>query len=65
METKYKIATALLVFGIMCFVSFELIGTELDENGFINEPFALLPTGFIFICLSMVLFIVFALIKKK
>ena len=65
METKYKIATALLVFGIMCFVSFELIGTEIDENGFINEPFALLPIGFIFICLSMVLFIVFALIKKK
>ena len=65
METKYKIATALLVFGIMCFVSFELIGTELDENGFINEPFALLPIGFIFICLSMVLFIIFALIKKK
>ena len=65
MATKYKIATALLVFGIMCFVSFELIGTELDENGFINEPFALLPTGFIFICLSMVLFIVFALNKKK
>ena len=65
METKYKIATALLVFGIMCFVSFELIGTELDENGFMNEPFALLPIGFIFICLSMVLFIVFALIKKK
>jgi hypothetical protein len=49
----------------MCFVSFELIGSEVDENGFINEPFALLPIGFIFICLSMVLFIVFALIKKK
>jgi hypothetical protein len=65
MATKYKIATTLLVIGIMCFVSFELIGSEVDENGFINEPFALLPIGFIFICLSMVLFIVFALIKKK
>ena len=65
MATKYKIATTLLVIGILCFVSFELIGSEVDENGFINEPFALLPTGFISICLSMVLFIVFALIKKK
>ena len=65
MATKYKIATTLLVIGIMCFVSFELIGSEVDENGFINEPFALLPIGFIFTCLSMVLFIVFALIKKK
>ena len=65
MATKYKIATTLLVIGIMCFVSFELIGSEVDENGFINEYFALLPIGFIFICLSMVLFIIFALIKKK
>ena len=65
MATKYKIATTLLVFGIMCFVSFELIGGEVDENGVINEPFSLLPIGFTFICLSMVLFIVFALIKKK
>ena len=65
MATKYKIATTLLVIGIMFFVSFELIGSEVDENGFINEPFTLLPIGFIFICLSMVLFIVFALIKKK
>ena len=65
MATKYKIAITLLVIGIMSFVSFELIGSEVDENGFINEPFALLPIGFILICLSMVLFIVFALIKKK
>ena len=59
MATKYKIAITLLVIGIMSFVSFELIGSEVDENGFINEPFALIPIGFIFICLSMVLFIVF------
>jgi|TARA_B100000900_G_scaffold272084_1_gene232390 hypothetical protein len=65
MANKYKIATSLLVFGIICFVSFYLIGSEVDENGYLKEPFALLPTGFISICLSMVLFIVFALIKKK
>ena len=65
MANKYKIATTLIVICIMCFVSFELIGSEVDENGFINEPFALLPIGFIFICSSVVLFIVFALIKKK
>ena len=36
-----------------------------DENGYLNEPFYLLPIGFIFICLSMVLYIVFAITKKK
>ena len=65
MATKYKIATSLLIFGIICFVSFYLIGSEVDENGYLNEPFFLLPIGFICICLSMILYVVFAIIKKK
>ncbi len=65
MATKYKIATSLLVFGIICFVSFYLIGSEVDENGYLNEPFFLLPIGFICICLSMILYLVFAIVKKK
>ena len=65
MANKYKIATSLLVFGIICFVSFYLIGSEVDENGYLNEPFFLLPIGFICICLSMILYVVFAIAKKK
>ena len=65
MEVKYKIATSLLIAGIICFVLFYLIGGEVDENGYINEPFYLLPIGFITICLSMFLYIIFAIMKKK
>ncbi len=65
MATKYKIATTLLVFGIICFVSYYLIGSEVDENGYLNEPFFLLPIGFICICFSMILYVVFAIAKKK
>ena len=65
MEVKYKIATSLLIAGIICFVMFYLIGGEVDENGYVNEPFYLLPIGFITICLSMVLYIIFAIMKKK
>ena len=65
MATKYKIATTLLVIGIMCFISFELIGSEVDENGYLHEPFFLLPVGFICIFLSMILYVVFAIAKKK
>lgn len=65
MATKYKVATGLLIAGIVCFVLFYLIGTEVDENGYVNEPFYLLPIGFISICLSMVLYIAFAIAKKK
>ena len=65
MATKYKVATVVLITGIVCFGLFYLIGSEVDENGYLNEPFYLLPIGFIFICLSMVLYIVFAITKKK
>ena len=65
MATKYKVATGLLIAGIVCFVLFYLIGAEVDENGYVNEPFYLLPIGFITICLSMVLYIIFAIMKKK
>ena len=65
MATKYKIATSLLIFGIICFVSFYLIGSEVDENGYLHEPFFLLPVGFICIFLSMILYVVFAIAKKK
>ena len=65
MNLKYKISTSLLIIGIMCFVFYYLLGSDVDDEGFLNEPFALLPTGFIFICLSTTLFIIFAIIKKK
>ena len=65
MATKYKVATGLLIAGIVCFVLFYLIGAEVDENGYVNEPFYLLPIGLISICLSMVLYIAFAIAKKK
>jgi len=65
MATKYKIATSILIIGIICFVSFYLIGSEVDENGYLKEPFFLLPIGFISICLSIILYVVFAIAKKK
>ena len=65
MATKYKIATGLLIFGITCFILFYVIGSEVDEDGYLHEPFALLQLGFKSICLSMILYIVFAIIKKK
>ena len=36
-----------------------------DENGYLQEPFFLLPIGFICICLSMILYLIFAIAKKK
>ena len=65
METKFKIATTFLVIGIICFLVFYLIDSQVDENGIIQEPFFLLPVGFTSLLLSIFLFILFAVIKKK
>ena len=65
METKFKIATTFLVIGIICFLVFYLIDSKVDENGIIQEPFFLLPVGFTSLLLSIFLFILFAVVKKK
>tara|TARA_B100001027_G_scaffold54528_1_gene36601 strand:+ start:291 stop:488 length:198 start_codon:yes stop_codon:yes gene_type:complete len=65
LETKFKIATTFLVIGIICFLVFYLSDSQVDENGIIQEPFFLLPVGFTSLLLSIFLFILFAIIKKK
>tara|TARA_B100001287_G_scaffold155990_1_gene131250 strand:- start:125 stop:322 length:198 start_codon:yes stop_codon:yes gene_type:complete len=65
LETKFKIATSFLVIGVLCFLLFYLIGSEVDDSGYLHEPFFLLPIGFISIIISMILYVLFAIIKKK
>ncbi|MBL6591407.1 MAG: DUF3955 domain-containing protein [Flavobacteriaceae bacterium] len=65
METKFKIATSFLVIGIVCFLAFYLIDSKVDENTILQEPFFLLPVGFVSLLVSVFLFILFAVLKKK
>jgi hypothetical protein len=65
LETKFKIATSFLVIGIVCFLAFYLIDSKVDENTILKEPFFLLPVGFINLLISVFLFILFAVLKKK
>ncbi|MEG0006739.1 MAG: DUF3955 domain-containing protein [Aeromonas sp.] len=37
----------LMVMGIASFMAFSLIGSTLDEEGLLHEPFALLPLGYL------------------
>jgi len=65
LETKFKIATSFLVIGIVCFLAFYLIDSKIDENTILQEPFFLLPVGFVSLLISVFLFILFAVLKKK
>lgn len=42
-----KFGIFLMVMGIGSFMAFSLIGSSLDKQGFLHEPFALLPLGYL------------------
>ena len=49
------IGALLLLAGLGCFVAFNFAGTTVDAQGFLHEPFALLPLGYLLLFIGMVL----------
>lgn len=45
---------ALLLLGGACLAAFNLIGSRMDAQGFVHEPFGLLPIGWFLICVGFV-----------
>ena len=64
MAAKYKITITFLVLGILCFLSFRLIGSEIDENDVLREPFGLIPIGWLFLFLGLFSFLWISYKKK-
>ncbi len=47
---KLTVAAVILILaGLACFVLFKLIGSSIDADGHLHEPFGLLPIGFVLI----------------
>jgi hypothetical protein len=44
-----RIGLTLLLLGCALLLGFRLAGSSIDENGFLHEPFALLPTGWLLV----------------
>ena len=53
-----------MLFSIMCFVAYFLIGSEVDESGILHEPFALLPLGYVFGIIGVVWLIISGIFSK-
>ena len=53
-----------LLLSIMCFGAYFLIGIEIDESGILNEPFALLPLGYVFGIIGAVWLIISSIFSK-
>ena len=45
---RKKLPIVLFSISISCYILFFLIGSEVDEDGFLREPFGLLPVGSLF-----------------
>jgi len=49
-----NIMVVTLIWGIGCFVLFEIIGSTVDSNGILHEPFFLVSFGYLFILIGLV-----------
>ena len=49
---KKKLPLILFSISLFCYFLFFIIGSEVDENGYLNEPFFLLPLGALFFLLQ-------------
>ncbi len=53
---KKKLPLILFSISLFCYFLFFIIGSEVDENGYLNEPFFLLPLGALFFFASVMIF---------
>ena len=59
------ISVGLMVVAIGCIVAFSLIGSTVDENGMVHEPFFLIPTGIITFLVSSIIGIIGLVFRFK
>ncbi len=50
---RLSIPIITIVLGIACFFAFSIIGSEVDSDGILREPFFLVPIGYLFLFLGM------------
>ncbi len=56
-KKSYKLALFLLSAGLASFVLFKIIGSSLDEQGILHEPFFLVPIGYLLVGLGCLILI--------
>ncbi|MFA0546492.1 DUF3955 domain-containing protein [Vibrio splendidus] len=62
---KYKISFLFCASGLLCFIAYHTIGSYVDENGLLVEPFGLIPLFLLFELLALVAFVVAFVRQRK
>jgi len=50
---QLTIGLTLLLLGFVLLTAFRCIGSSIDQDGFLHEPFALLPVGWLLVILGV------------
>ncbi|CAM2742137.1 DUF3955 domain-containing protein [Vibrio mytili] len=61
----YKVSVVLCIAGIVSLVAYNTVGSHVDENGILVEPFALIPIFWLLELLAGVAFVVTYLKRNK
>ena len=48
-----RIGVLIATIGLACLLAFRLIGSSIDPSGFIQEPFGLLPIGYLLVIVGV------------
>ena len=52
-----------LTLAVLCRLAYEMIGVEIDEQGFLHEPFALIPLGSLSLLIGIVSGCVYSIMR--
>ncbi len=58
MKQRLTFFGIIVIIGTVCLLTFNWIGSTVDSNGVLHEPFALLPIGYLIIVVGVVGFVV-------
>lgn len=61
---KYFIAFIPVIAGIICWVTYSIIGSEVAPDGTLLEPFFLIPIGFLLIACGILIAVVIKVISN-
>lgn len=62
---RYLFSLISFIIGIGCMVTFNIIGSKIESDGRLVEPFFLIPIGFLFVILGIISAIVLTLFYKN
>ncbi|MDZ4407632.1 DUF3955 domain-containing protein [Bacillus cereus] len=63
MKNKYLLASTPIFLGVLCAVIYTIIGSRVEPDGTLVEPFFLIPLGYLFVFIGIILVLFVAVIS--